>query len=67
VSSPARPVPSLCGVRRGRGSVDDGIESMDYDAVTYSFSPSIDARAEFKVETSSYSAQSGEAPGARST
>jgi hypothetical protein len=40
---------------------------MDYDAVTYSFSPSIDARAEFKVETSSYSAQSGEAPGARST
>jgi carboxypeptidase family protein len=41
----------------------DGIETMDYDAVTYSFSPSIDALAEFKVETSSYSAQSGEAPG----
>jgi outer membrane receptor protein involved in Fe transport len=41
----------------------DGIESMDYDAVTYSFSPSIDALAEFKVETSSYSAQSGQAPG----
>ena len=41
----------------------DGIESMDYDAVTFSFSPSIDALSEFKVETSSYSAQSGEAPG----
>ena len=41
----------------------DGIETMDYDAVTYSFSPSIDALAEFKVETSGYSAQSGEAPG----
>src|SRR5258708_34474647 len=39
----------------------DGIENMDYDAVTYSFSPSIDSIAEFKVETSSYSAQSGSA------
>jgi hypothetical protein len=43
----------------------DGIENMDYDAVTYSFSPSIDAIAEFKVETSSYSAESGSAPGAQ--
>jgi hypothetical protein len=43
----------------------DGIENMDYDAVTYSFSPSIDALAEFKVETSSYSAESGSAPGAQ--
>ena len=43
----------------------DGIETMDYDAVTYSFSPSIDALAEFKVETSSYSAESGSAPGAQ--
>src|SRR5579864_5339687 len=43
----------------------DGIENMDYNAVTYSFSPSIDAIAEFKVETSSYSAESGSAPGAQ--
>jgi outer membrane receptor protein involved in Fe transport len=41
----------------------DGIEIMDYDAVTYSFSPSIDSLAEFKVETSTYSAESGAAPG----
>jgi len=41
----------------------DGIEVMDYDAVTYSFSPSIDSLAEFKVETSTYSAESGAAPG----
>ena len=43
----------------------DGIETMDYDAVTYSFSPSVDSLAEFKVETSSYSAESGSAPGAQ--
>ena len=43
----------------------DGIETMDYDAVTYSFSPSIDSIAEFKVETSTYSAESGAAPGAQ--
>lgn len=41
----------------------DGIETMDYDAETYSFSPSIDALSEFKVETSTYSAESGAAPG----
>jgi len=41
----------------------DGIEIMDYDAVTYSYSPSIDSIAEFKVETSTYSSQSGAAPG----
>ncbi|MGI8992051.1 MAG: carboxypeptidase regulatory-like domain-containing protein [Bryobacteraceae bacterium] len=41
----------------------DGVEMMDYDAMTYSFSPSIDSLAEFKVETSTYSAQSGGAPG----
>jgi Carboxypeptidase regulatory-like domain len=43
----------------------DGIETMDYDAVTYSFSPSVDSLAEFKVETNSYSAESGGAPGAQ--
>ena len=41
----------------------DGVEVMDYDAMTYSFSPSVDSLAEFKVETSSYSADSGGAPG----
>ena len=41
----------------------DGIELMDYDAVTYSFSPSVDSLAEFKVETSTYSAETGAAPG----
>jgi hypothetical protein len=35
----------------------DGIETMEYDSVTYSFSPSIDSLAEFKVETSTYSAR----------
>ena len=41
----------------------DGIEFMDYDAMTYAFSPSVDALAEFKVETSTYSAEAGGAPG----
>ena len=31
----------------------DGIESMDGDAFTYAFSPSVDSLAEFKVETNS--------------
>ena len=41
----------------------DGIEFMDYDAMTYAFSPSVDSLAEFKVETSTYSADLGGAPG----
>ena len=41
----------------------DGIEVMDYDAMTYSFSPSVDALSEFKVQTSTYSAEYGGAPG----
>jgi outer membrane receptor protein involved in Fe transport len=41
----------------------DGVEAMDHDAETYSFSPSIDSLAEFKVETSTYSAENGGAPG----
>ncbi|MCL4854854.1 MAG: carboxypeptidase regulatory-like domain-containing protein, partial [Bryobacteraceae bacterium] len=43
----------------------DGVESMDGDAFSYAFSPSIDSLAEFKVETSSYSAENGAAPGAQ--
>ncbi len=41
----------------------DGIESMDGDAFTYAFSPSVDSLAEFKVETNNYGADSGAAPG----
>jgi Carboxypeptidase regulatory-like domain len=41
----------------------DGIEVMDYDAMTYSFSPSVDSLAEFKVQTSTYSGEYGGAPG----
>lgn len=41
----------------------DGVESMDGDAFTYAFAPSVDSLAEFKVETSSYSAENGAAPG----
>ena len=37
----------------------DGIEFMDYDAMTYSFSPSIDSLGEFKVEIANSSAESG--------
>jgi hypothetical protein len=42
----------------------DGIESMDYDAWTYSFSTSVDAIAEFRVDTSSSGTDSGGASGA---
>lgn len=42
----------------------DGIEFMDYDAMTYALSPSVDSLAEFKVETSTYSAESGALTGA---
>ena len=41
----------------------DGVEMMNYDAVSYSFSPSIDSLSQFKVETSTYSSDSGGAPG----
>jgi Carboxypeptidase regulatory-like domain len=41
----------------------DGIEFMDYDAMTYAFAPSVDSLAEFKVETGNSSSESGGAPG----
>lgn len=42
----------------------DGVEFMDFRTQAYPFSPSIDAVAEVKVETSTYSALYGTAPGA---
>ena len=42
----------------------DGIETMDYDAFTFSFSPSIDALSQFRVDTSSSGPESGAAAGA---
>lgn len=42
----------------------DGIESMDYDAWTYSFSTSVDALAEFRVDTSNSGPDAGGAAGA---
>jgi hypothetical protein len=41
----------------------DGIEAMDLDSYSFSFSPSIDAITEFKVQSSTYSAEVGGAPG----
>jgi hypothetical protein len=41
----------------------DGIEAMDLDSYNFSFSLSIDAINEFKVATSTYSAEIGGAPG----
>lgn len=41
----------------------EGVESMDYDANTYSFSPSVDAISQFKVDTSSSTAENGGALG----
>lgn len=41
----------------------DGVEAMDLDSYSFSFSPSIDAINEFKVQSSTYSADIGGAPG----
>lgn len=41
----------------------DGIEAMDLDSYSFSFSPSIDAIQEFKVQSSTSSAEIGGAPG----
>jgi hypothetical protein len=41
----------------------EGTEAMDYDANTYSFSPSVDAISQFKVDTSSSTAENGAALG----
>jgi hypothetical protein len=42
----------------------DGVPAMDLDSYNFAFSPSIDAIAEFRVETNSYSSSYGGAPGA---
>ncbi len=41
----------------------DGVEFMDYDAYTYPFALSIDSLSEFRVETSTFSAEYGGSPG----
>lgn len=41
----------------------DGVEFMDYDAFTYPFALSVDSLAEFRVETSTFSAEYGGSPG----
>jgi hypothetical protein len=41
----------------------DGIEAMDLDSYSFSFSPSIDAIEQFKVQSSTYSSDVGGAPG----
>ena len=42
----------------------DGVPAMDLDSYNFAFSPSIDAISEFRVQTNSYSAAYGGAPGA---
>ncbi len=41
----------------------DGVEFMDYDAYSYPFALSVDSLSEFRVETSTASAEYGGAPG----
>ena len=41
----------------------DGVEAMSYGSLSFSFSLSVDAIQEFKVESSNYSAALGAAPG----
>jgi len=43
----------------------DGVPAMDLDSYNFAFSPSIDAIAEFRVQTNSYSSAYGGAPGAQ--
>ncbi len=42
----------------------DGVPAMDLDSYNFAFSPSIDAIAEYRVQTNSYSGAYGGAPGA---
>ncbi len=41
----------------------DGVEFMDYDGYTYPFALSVDSLSEFRVETSTFSAEYGGSPG----
>ncbi|MEZ5400914.1 MAG: TonB-dependent receptor [Bryobacteraceae bacterium] len=41
----------------------DGVEAMDLDSYSFSFSPSVEAIQEFKVQSSTYSSEVGGAPG----
>jgi hypothetical protein len=41
----------------------DGVEFMDYDAYSYPFALSVDSLSEFRVETSTFSAEYGGSPG----
>jgi Carboxypeptidase regulatory-like domain/TonB dependent receptor len=43
----------------------DGVPAMDLDSYNFAFSPSIDAIAEFRIQTNSYSSAYGGAPGAQ--
>ena len=43
----------------------DGVPAMDLDSYNFAFSPSIDAIAEFRVQTNSYSSAYGGTPGAQ--
>jgi hypothetical protein len=44
--------------------VYDGVPAMDLDSYNFAFSPSVDAIAAFRVQTSTYSSAYGGAPGA---
>lgn len=60
---------TMIGANGARDSANryflDGVEFLDFQSNSYPFSPSIDALSELKVETNTYSALYGAAPGAQ--